>query len=55
MCSLHVQPVSFVSLALTAATGGTLLMYYNHLMEQKLKKSESPSVHHNRTRHCPLS
>lgn len=34
------QPVSFASLALTAATGGALLMYYNHMMEQKLKKSE---------------
>ena len=29
-----------MSLALTAATGGALLMYYNHLMEQKLNKSE---------------
>ena len=33
------QPVSFVSLALTAATGGALLLYYNHLMSQKLQKS----------------
>jgi protein SCO1/2 len=28
-----------MSLALTAATGGALLMYYNHLMEQKLNKN----------------
>jgi hypothetical protein len=35
-----------MSLALTAATGGALLMYYNHLMEQKLNKSERPGLLH---------
>lgn len=37
-----------MSLVVTAATGGALLMYYNHLMDQKLKKSALPS-------HNPLS
>jgi hypothetical protein len=33
---LPVQPVSYLSLALTLGTTGGLVWYYNHLKEQKL-------------------
>jgi len=32
-------PVSVLSLALTAATGGGLLWYYNHMMQEKLQQA----------------
>ena len=42
LCQMHVvtamQPVSFLSLAVTAATGGALMLYYDHLMKEKLQK-----------------
>ena len=37
----RMQPVSYVSLALTLGTGAGLVWYYNHLKEQKLAGAHS--------------
>lgn len=39
-----VQPVSFLSLGLTAATGAGLLLWFQSLQREKLKGTETPLI-----------
>ncbi len=38
------QPVSYLSLAVTAATGGALVWYYNYMMSEKLQKGAAALI-----------
>lgn len=49
------QPVSYVSLLLTAATGAGLVLAYNYLMKEKLQGAPRRSCIHPRTPQSPSS